>query len=240
MSRLAVVTGGARGIGLAIVRALEAGVADEVVVWDRETSDIPGVRVMAVDVTDAVAVRSAYADLGGVPKILVNNAGGGPGGENLGEGADPFGDVDLFRRTVDLNLTSAHVVTSVVGPDLQGGAAICNTASIAGLMPNFLFAYAAAKTGLIGWTRSMALALAPRDIRVNAVAPGIIHTDIWEKMTPERARYDELVASAIPMGRHQSAEEIAAAVAFLCSDAAASITGQVLAIDGGMTLGRPL
>ena len=238
MSKLAVVTGGARGIGLAIVRALEASVVDEVVVWDREISDIPGVRVMAVDVTDEAMVRCAYEDLGCVPNVLVNNAGGGPGGGNLGEGTDPFGDVDLFRRTVDLNLTSAHIVTRVVGPHLERGAAICNTASVAGLMPNFLFAYTAAKTGLIGWTRSMAFALAPAGIRVNAVAPGIIHTDIWDQMTPEREEYDKLVSSAIPMGVDQTAEEIAAAVAFLCSDLAPSITGQVLAIDGGMTLGR--
>lgn len=239
MSGLAIVTGGARGIGLAIVRALESGVVDEVVVWDHKTAEVPGVQVMAVDVTDESSVRSAYEDLGRAPSIVVNNAGGGPGGENLGEGADPFGEVDLFRRTVDLNLTSAHIVTRVLGPDLERGAAICNTASVAGLMPNFLFAYTAAKTGLIGWTRSMALALAPRGVRVNAVAPGIIHTEIWEQMTPERERYEELVSSAIPMGRDQTPAEIAAAVAFLCSDAAVSITGQVLAIDGGMTLGRP-
>ncbi len=245
---LAIVTGGSTGIGLAIVQALlDQGVADEVVVWDlRPNPDEPlldGVEQVACDVTDEDSVRRAFAELGRAPDILVNNAGGDPAppGERPGglAGPDPFGSVEEFRSMVELNFVSAHLVTRVVGPSMPEGSAICNTASIAGQLAGGLFAYGAAKAALIHWTKSMALYLAGRGIRVNAVAPGIVRTRLWEQMAPEREAYDALIDQLMPLGSDQSSADIADSVAFLCSSRAAQVTGQVIAIDGGMTLGRP-
>jgi 3-oxoacyl-[acyl-carrier protein] reductase len=245
MTRLAIVTGGAQGIGFAIVEALlEQGVADRVAVFDLqpELLDIPpdGVTVHRCDVTDEASVVAAYGDLDGPPSVLVNNAGGGRVGtiDDRGDGSafDPFAPVDDFRAMVDLNFTSAHIVTRVIGPDLGSGAAICNTASIAGQTPGRLFAYGAAKAALIHWTKSMAKELAPRKVRVNAVAPGIIRTSLWERMQPDEAAYDAMIDDIMPMGEDQKPSDIADAVAFLCSDRASQVTGEVIRIDGGLTL----
>ncbi len=258
MSKLAVVTGGAQGIGRAIVDALLTGdVVDRVAVLDLQPERLdqpgPSVTAHACDVTDEASVRAAYAaaiDGGDPPVVLVNNAGGGrpgsveegfaaPGTDDPGQAAtafDPFAPVEDFRDMVELNFTSAHVVTRVIGPDLAAGAAICNTASIAGLTANRLYAYGAAKAALIHWTRSMAQALAPRHIRVNAVAPGIIRTNLWERMQPDEAAYNAMIDEIMPMGEDQKPSDIADAVAFLCSDRARQITGEVIRIDGGLTL----
>lgn len=248
-ARLAIVTGGSRGLGAAIVRALlEQQVADHVVVFDLDSGDESGpchdderVSFHRCDVTDEDSVQAAYAEVG-TPQILVNNAGGGrldqlsdqPDAPH--DSFDPFGSVSAFRDMVDLNLTSAHVVTRVIGPDLEPGSVICNTASIAGQKPGRLFAYGAAKAGLIHWTQSMAKALATRQIRVNAVAPGIIRTRLWEVLQPDQDAYQAMIAQTMPLGRDQTPEDIAEAVAFLCSTRAAQITGEVIRIDGGFTL----
>jgi 3-oxoacyl-[acyl-carrier protein] reductase len=242
MSRLGIVTGGARGIGLGIVQALlRDGTCDEIAVLDTDPCDLTEAKVYPCDVTDEESVSEAVAAIGGVPHVLVNNAGGGKINPDRTDVMpfDPFGPTDIFRDQVDLNLNAAHIVTRVVGPTMQSGSCICNTASIAGIMPGPLFAYGAAKAGLIHWTKSMALALAPRGIRVNAVAPGFIYTRLWEQLAP-REMFDQMVKGIVPLGSDQSPEDIANAVAFLCSDRAAQITGQVIAIDGGSVLGRPL
>jgi NAD(P)-dependent dehydrogenase (short-subunit alcohol dehydrogenase family) len=236
---LGVVTGGARGIGLGIVRALlDQSVVDEVVVLDKDPANLDEAKVIACDVTDDDAVRAAVESIGSVARVLVNNAGG----DGPREGAmpfDPFGPVDHWRYVIDLNLTSAFVVTRNVAPNMASGSAICNTASIAGQMPGALYAYGAAKAALIHWTKSIALALAPRGIRANAVAPGFIYTRLWEQLTPQKEIFDQVVRGAVPTGTEQTPADIANAVAFLCSERASQITGQVLAIDGGSTLGRP-
>lgn len=265
MTGSAIVTGGARGIGKAIVDALLAqNVVEHVAVFDltlndalsRDGSGSDGdsvgderVTQHVCDVTDEASVRAAYAEVGATPTVLVNNAGGGrldniagigpdDGPDDAGprDAFDPFGGVEAFRDMVDLNLTSAHVVTRVIGPDLAPGAAICNTASIAGLRPGQLFSYGAAKAGLIHWTTSMAKALAPQQIRVNAVAPGIIRTQLWEAMMPDDDNYEAMINDIMPMQQDQTPEDIANAVAFLCSARASQITGEVIKIDGGLTL----
>jgi 3-oxoacyl-[acyl-carrier protein] reductase len=244
MSGLAIVTGGARGIGAAIVDALLAdGVVDHVAALDLDIEGAPArdrVSLHACDVTDEEQVRAVVAALGEQARVLANNAGGGKPHPERTDGLpfDPFGPSDLWRESVDLNLTSAHVVTRVVGPGIPAGGAICNTASIAGLMPNALFAYAAAKAGLIHWTKCLALALAPVGVRVNAVAPGFIYTRLWEQMLP-REVFEQMVGAAVPMASEQTPAQIADTVSFLCSDRAAQVTGQVLAVDGGSILGRP-
>ncbi len=241
--RLAIVTGGARGLGLAMVAALlEQNVVDRVAVFDLITDPIDDDRVSVhrCDVTDVESVRAAYAEVGTAPRVLVNNAGGDPGNGISAAQNGPFGDPDQFRRMVDLNFTSAHIVTSVIGPDLTEGAAICNTASIAGQMASPLHAYGAAKAAVINWTMSMSRVLGPKGIRINAVAPGIIRTYLWEQMEPDVDKYKELTSSVTPLLSDQTPGEIADAVAFLCSDRASSITGQTLAIDGGLTMGTPI
>lgn len=241
---LAIVTGAARGIGSAIVDALLAdGTVSHVAALDVDivgSEERTDVSLHACDVTDEEQVRAVVASLGEQAGVLVNNAGGGkPHPERADElPFDPFGAADLWRETVDLNLTSAHVVTRVVGPGMPTGSAICNTASIAGLMANQLFAYGAAKAGLIHWTKSMALTLAPRGIRVNAVAPGFVYTRLWQQML-SREMFEAMVGTAVPMADEQTPAQIADAVAFLCSGRAAQVTGQVIAIDGGSMLGRP-
>ena len=141
---------------------------------------------------------------------------------------------------VDLNFTSAHVVTSVVGPDLTEGAAICNTASIAGQIASPLYAYGAAKAAVIHWTRSMARVLGPRGIRINAIAPGIIRTYLWEQMEPDHDRYKEMVSASDPpaVGPDPGGDRGHRRLPLL-RDRASGITGQTIAVDGGMTAGPP-
>jgi 3-oxoacyl-[acyl-carrier protein] reductase len=239
MPGLAVVTGGARGIGLGIVQALlRDGVVDEVAVLDREPADIAEAKVYECDVTNEAAVAAAMAAIGTVPRVLVNNAGG----ERIrpdGFPFDPFGPVDHWRDTVDLNLTSAYIVTREIAPKMEAGAAICNTASIAGLFANPLFAYGAAKAALLHWTKSMAGVLAPRGIRMNAVAPGFVFTQLWAGLA-DKGTFDQMVQNTVPLGTEQTTEDIANAVSFLCSARASQITGEVIAIDGGTVAGLGL
>lgn len=241
--RTAIVTGGARGLGLAMVHALlDQDIVDQVAIFDLIDDPIADERVTVhrCDVTDIESVRAAYLEVGVVPIVLVNNAGGDPGSGIAGDVNGPFADPKHFRFMVDLNFTSAHIVTSVIGPDLTEGAAICNTSSIAGQMGTPLYAYGPAKAALINWTQSMARVLGPRGIRINAVAPGIIRTVLWEQMLPDVDDYKQMVASRTPLLADQSPEDIANAVAFLCSTRASAITGQTLAVDGGLTAGAPV
>jgi NAD(P)-dependent dehydrogenase (short-subunit alcohol dehydrogenase family) len=129
---------------------------------------------------------------------------------------------------------------------MRRGAAICNTSSIAGQIASpALAAYAAAKAGVISYTRSLALQLGPQGIRVNAVAPGLIFTRVWEQLgaalgggdDKARQTFEGAVRNLVPLGAEQTAQDIGRAVAWLCSERAANVTGQVIAVDGGITLG---
>ncbi|HYA36163.1 MAG TPA: SDR family NAD(P)-dependent oxidoreductase, partial [Candidatus Binataceae bacterium] len=191
--KYAIVTGGARGLGLGIVNALlDEKVADEIAVVDRELADPPAaiashVSGFTCDVTDEKQVHATIEAIvkkfGHGPDILCNNAGGGErkwfdhGREGEWE------TVDVWRRYVDLNLNSVHIVTRETAPRMKSGAAICNTSSIAGMLASpFLAAYAAAKAGVISYTKTCALQLGSKGIRVNAVAPGLIYTRVWENL----------------------------------------------------------
>jgi NAD(P)-dependent dehydrogenase (short-subunit alcohol dehydrogenase family) len=238
MAGFGIVTGGARGIGLAAVRGLlEQGVCDEVAVIDRAPADLAEAKVYECDVTDEEAVRQVAEAIGRVPDVLVNNAGGtGPDPEDpTANPYDPFMPVSMWRRDIDLNLTSVYIVTRQFAREMPDGSAICNTSSIGGIQPGGLHAYGAAKAAVIAHTRSMAQMLAPRRIRVNAVAPGMIHTRLWKQVAPTHDEFALLIGDRIPFGVEQTPEEIADAIVFLCSDRARQITGQVIAIDGGMS-----
>ncbi|HEX4491275.1 MAG TPA: SDR family NAD(P)-dependent oxidoreductase [Acidimicrobiia bacterium] len=237
--RVALVTGGASGIGRACAERLARDGA-AVAVLDRDgdgaravAAEVNG-RAYEVDVRDGDAVRAAFAavvDDGGGLDILVNNAGVGD--------LRPLHTVDdrLWHRLVDVNLTGTfHAMAAAVPAMLAGGGgAIVNNASLSGLAPTRNeAAYSAAKAGVIALTSSGALEYGPT-IRVNCVAPGFIRTPltaIWDQHPDAFAP----ITDAIPLGRIGEADEVADVIAFLCSDAAAYITGQTLVVDGGLSL----
>ena len=202
------------------------------------------------------AVHLIVERFGGLD-ILVNNAGVGRGPRDPNMPGPPGGvGAEMSAATWDTylsqNLRTTFVTTKAALPHLKarGGGAIVNIASIAGLAASpRLPAYAAAKAGVISLTKSHALEYARDDIRVNAICPGFLWTRAWEGLaaaikgtTPEYAGLDahgvflEIVKRGVPLGREQTPEDIGQLAAFLGSDAARNITGQWIAVDGGITL----
>ncbi|HIW54430.1 MAG TPA: 3-oxoacyl-[acyl-carrier-protein] reductase [Candidatus Ruthenibacterium merdigallinarum] len=242
--KCAVVTGGGRGIGRAVCLALAAQGADVVVNYagsaeaageTAKACRALGVRAIAVqaDVADeaqaAALVETAVREMGGVD-ILVNNAGITRDGLLLRMSEDDF------TRVLDTNLKGAfHCMKAACrGMMRRRAGRIVNISSVVGVRGNAGQAnYAASKAGLIGLSKSAAKELASRGITVNCIAPGFIDTAMTAAL-PEAVK--EKLLAEIPMGRFGAAEDVAAAAAFLASDAAAYITGQVLCVDGGMAM----
>ena len=267
--KIAIVTGGARGIGAGIARVLAAQGA-RVAVLDLDGREaektaaalaVPGMAVacdVAVEADTASAVQGVIDGLGGLD-IVVNNAGvgRGPADPNVPRsapgslGTDSM-SVARWDEYLSQNLRTTFVTTKAALPHLKarGGGAIVNIASIAGLVASpRLPAYAAAKAGVISLTKSLALEYAPHDIRVNAICPGFLWTRAWEGLAAamklsipeygaldERGVFLEVVKRGVPLGREQTPEDIGQLAAFLASDAARNITGQWIAVDGGITL----
>jgi 3-oxoacyl-[acyl-carrier protein] reductase len=240
--KVALVTGGSRGIGRACAVALAKAGAKVVISYAgneaaaQETLGLmqaAGVAGEAVkfDVSDAAACQAAVDGIvkaHGRLDVLVNNAGIAVDGLIM-----RFKDED-WDRTLDTNLKGAFALIRAASRPMmkQRGGAIVNVSSIVGEMGNGgQAAYAASKAGLIGLTKAVAKELASRNIRVNAVSPGFIGTDMTHGLSEENKTK---MLDAIPLSRLGSAEEVASAVLFLSSDASSYITGEVLKVNGGM------
>ena len=235
-----VVTGAGRGIGRGIALALAAeGAAVAVVARTREqcdaVADEMGERGLAVpaDVTDSAAceaVVTEVADQLGRMSVLVNAAGISPVRQRA-----ELHDVDAWRRILDVNLTGAFLMSRAAAPALlDGGGAVVMVSSVTGAVSSpRLAAYGASKAGLTQLTRTLAREWADRGVRVNAVSPGYVETEMTEGMLAvERLRAE--VVGATPLGRIGRIEEIIAPALFLASDEASYITGAELLVDGGM------
>ena len=264
--KVAIVTGGARGIGAGIARCLAAdGAAVGIVDIDgaeaEKTAKALGGRALglAADCSDESAIAQATEriarELGGLD-VFVNNAGAGtgvirpeeipkgPGLENLPQAS---WDAQLANN---LRTTFAGSKAAIPHLRARGGGTIVNIASIAALVPSpQLAAYGAAKAGVVHLTRSLALELGPSNIRVNAICPGFLFTRAWEGLAlvmkatqpalaelTAREIFLRAVKQAAPLGREQTPEDIGKLVCFLASDDAMNITGQEIKVDGGITL----
>jgi len=232
--RVVLVTGGNRGIGRACAEAFRDAGNRVAITCRGDDPGIPGVLAVRCDVTDTAAVDAAFAtveaELGPV-EVLVSNAGITRDGLVLRMSDDDFaavldsnltGGFRVARRAVKTMMKARWgrivFISSVVGQVGQAGQAN----------------YAASKAGLSGMARSLAREFASRSITVNVVAPGPIATDMTDALTDaQRAA----IGDNVPAGRFGTADEVAAAVTFLASDAAAFITGIVLPVDGGLTMG---
>jgi len=241
--KVALVTGASRGIGRAIAVELASGGAavalnyagNEAAAAEAlaqvQAAGAPQARLYKFDVADpaacAAAVDAVAKELGGL-SILVNNAG-----IAVDQLLMRLKDED-WQRQLDVNLTGAfNLIRAASRPMMKArGGAIVNLSSVVGEMGNAgQAAYAATKAGLIGLTKSVARELASRQIRCNAVTPGFIDTDMTTAL-PEAVRQKML--EGIPLARLGSAQDVARAVAFLCSDQASYVTGEVLKVNGGM------
>jgi NAD(P)-dependent dehydrogenase (short-subunit alcohol dehydrogenase family) len=241
--KVAVVTGASSGLGVAFAQALAEAGADVVLgarrvdrlEETRRLVEATGRRALAVQTDVAVPeectrlVESAMAELGRVD-VLVNNAGIGTAVPATRE------TPEQFRQVIDVNLNGCYWMAQACGRVMQPGSSIVNISSVLGLTTAGLpqAAYAASKAGLIGLTRDLAQQWTGRKgIRVNALAPGFFASEMTEQYPPG---YLEMMAPRTPMGRQGDARELAAAVVFLASAAGGYVTGQTLAVDGGMTI----
>ena len=242
--KTAIVTGGGRGIGRAVCLELAKGGANVVLCYaGNEIAANDTVAACEALGAKALAIRCNVADAGEVKAlvdtavktfgrvdILVNNAG------ITRDGLLMTMKEEDFDAVLNTNLKGTFLCMKAVARTMmrQRYGRIVNLSSVVGLRGNAgQVNYAASKAGVVGMTKSLAKELASRNVTVNAVAPGFIETDMTAAM-PEAAKTATL--ASIPMQRLGAAEDVARAVAFLASDEAAYITGQVLAIDGGMSM----
>jgi len=230
-----VVTGASRGIGRALVEYL-AREQRKVIAISRNPPEQPmPAEFVSIDLADAASVKDKLGEIASRYTVtrLVNNAGA-PYPESLD-------DVTLenYQAATDINLRAALLCTQAFLPTMRKSAfgRIVNISSRAALGKEMRASYSAAKAGLIGFTRTCALELAPAGITVNAVAPGPIATELYLRNNPSDEKSLKAVSSRIPMQRLGRPEEVAAAITFFLSDASSYVTGQVLYVCGGASVG---
>jgi 3alpha(or 20beta)-hydroxysteroid dehydrogenase len=244
LTRVALVTGGARGQGAAEVRAFARGGACVVIadILDAAGETLAAelgdaARYVRLDVADdrlwSAAVETAEAAFGPIT-ALVNNAGvirSAPITEET---------VDAFWRVIDVNLVGAFLGIRAVAPSMAraGGGSIVNISSMAGMTGSrSTAAYTSSKWGLRGLTKTAAIELAPQGIRVNSVHPGVIDTEMLMSTGRTRKEFEQRWEGRLLVPRLGTGEDVAELVVFLCSDDASYITGSELVIDGGLLAG---
>ncbi|MFD7005257.1 SDR family NAD(P)-dependent oxidoreductase [Rhodococcus jostii] len=241
--RVVVVTGASSGLGVAFAQAAAEAGADVVLAarrTDRLEKTAELVRAagrqalcVATDIVDPAQAQNmidAAMEKFGRVDVLVNNAGVGTAVPATRE------TPEQFRQVVDINLNGSYWAAQAAGKVMKPGSAIVNIASVLGLTTAGLpqAAYAASKAGVIGLTRDLAQQWGARKgIRVNAIAPGFFETEMTDQY---QDGYLESMQSRLVLGRLGDPEELAATVVWLASDAAAYVTGQTIAVDGGITI----
>lgn len=243
---VAIITGASRGIGAAIAETLAEKGFDLVLVYRSGKEAAEAVKTRCEEIRSGIRVIIAGADVSmeadcqhifdvtkeafGRVDVLVNNAG------QTKDGLTMRMSLDQFTSVIDINLTSAFMLSKLCLPLMsrQRKGRIINMSSIAGVYGNAGQAnYSASKAGMIGLTKSLAREMGSRNITVNAVAPGFIETDMTASLSEDLKK---AAAARIPLGRIGQAKEVASVVAFLASDEASYVTGQVVEVSGGLVL----
>ena len=243
---VAIITGASRGIGAAIAETLAEKGFDLVLVYRSGKEAAEAVKTRCEEIRSGIRVIIAGADVSmeadcqhifdvtkeafGRVDVLVNNAG------QTKDGLTMRMSLDQFTSVIDINLTSAFMLSKLCLPLMsrQRKGRIINMSSIAGVYGNAGQAnYSASKAGMIGLTKSLAREMGSRNITVNAIAPGFIDTDMTASLSEDLKK---AAAARIPLGRLGQAKEVASVVAFLASDEASYITGQVVEVSGGLVL----
>lgn len=231
----ALVTGGSRGIGAAIVKKLLAR-GLPVVILDREVpAEASAARFVQCDLTDLAATRGALAEITATNAILwlVNNAG------IAAPATLEDTTMEDFDKVVAINLRACILAAQAVLPAMKaaGQGRIVIISSRAALGKELRTAYSATKAGVIGLTRTWALELAPHGITVNAIGPGPIETELFKSANPHNSPRTQAIIRGVPVQRLGQPEDIAHAADFFLSEGASFVTGQVLYVCGGMTVG---
>lgn len=243
---VAIITGASRGIGAATAEMLAEKGFDLVLVYRSGKEAAEAVKTRCEVIRSGIRVIIAGADVSmeadcqhifdvtkeafGRVDVLVNNAG------QTKDGLTMRMSLDQFTSVIDINLTSAFMLSKLCLPLMsrQRKGRIINMSSIAGVYGNAGQAnYSASKAGMIGLTKSLAKEMGSRNITVNAVAPGFIETDMTASLSEDLKK---AAAARIPLGRLGQAKEVASVVAFLASDEASYVTGQVVEVSGGLVL----